>query len=223
MKFVCSLWRGSGFWKKVAKYTAQDVDCLAAALGRHGHSLTVINDGGWQFASSITSICMPRDVSELPDYQPKLWMWSPELHAQIGESFAHIDLDCVVLDDPAGAFDKIAPLQFWDWARDEPYNTSLVFITPGHGHEVWNARNQIDRARRTWRYWTGDQSLVGWALGPGHHTFGNDQGIVQFRRRDMLDNQPRARVIFFCGTKGPGDWASQSQWISEARQIDEQF
>ena len=32
MRFVCSLWRGKGFWKEIAKYDGEDVKTLASML-----------------------------------------------------------------------------------------------------------------------------------------------------------------------------------------------
>jgi len=218
VRFLCSLWQGTGFWKSVARYSVEDVAYLANALERFGHRLTCITDDPSEVEKyRVEAIPMPADVAALPDYQPKLWIWSPELHALIGEPFAHIDLDCVVLDDPATVFHPKHKLQFWNWARQEPYNTSLVYITPGHGCEVWANRNRIDEAKALWPYWTGDQSLVGWTLGPNEWTFGPDDGIVNFSRIAMHDlRPPAAKVVFFCGPLKPRDWAEQVKWIGDA-------
>lgn len=218
MRFVCSLWQGKGFWKGVAKYDAADVAYLAKALARYGHTLTCITDDPIEVENQamVQAIAMPPDVAALPDYQPKLWMWSPKLHAFIGEPFAHIDLDCVILDDPAAVFHPKHKLQFWDWAKKEPYNTSLVYITPGHGCAVWENRHRIEEAKADWEYWTGDQSLVGWTLGPNEWTFGPDQGIVNFSLLREMTAPKGAKVVFFCGPKKPRGWADQVKWIRDA-------
>lgn len=220
MRFLCSLWRGRGFWKGVAKYDESDVAYLANALERYGHTLTCITDEPIEVENQarVQTIAMPPEVAKLPDYQPKLWIWSPELHEQIGEPFAHIDLDCVILADPAKVFHPKHPLQFWDWAKKEPYNTSLVYIMPGHGNEIWVNRGRIEEAKKNWPYWTGDQSLVGWTLGLGQHTFGPADGIVNFSTVTTSFKEPPrgARVVFFCGPLKPRDWADKVKWVKDA-------
>ncbi|MEJ2125545.1 MAG: class I SAM-dependent methyltransferase [Alphaproteobacteria bacterium] len=216
MRFVCFLWRGKAFWKDVAKYGEEDVAYVSRALRRYGHSLTCVHDGTFDIAQyGIPEIIMPEFVASMPDYMPKLWLWSVDFQERIGEPFAFIDLDCVIIDDPAAVFDTKHRLNFWDWAKDEPYNTSLVYITPYTGNNVWLNRGRVAEAKRNWKYWTGDQSLVGWTLGEGLHTFGEAEGVVQFRKETMSDAKPNARVIFFCGPRGPRDVMASVPWLKE--------
>src|SRR5688572_21530353 len=114
MRFICWLWRGRGFWKRVATYGTQHVEVLAAMLDRHGgHRLTCVHDGSFDLPADVDNIVMPPEVAALADYQPKLWAWSPELHELIGERFASIDLDVVVLGDLAPVLQKQAPIELW--------------------------------------------------------------------------------------------------------------
>ena len=217
MRFVCSLWRGKGFWKEIAKYDGEDVKTLASMLDRHGgHKLTCIHDGTFEIPDNVSQVTMPRSVSALPDYQPKLWAWSKDLHEQIGERFAHIDLDVVILADLSRLIDTDDNIIIWDEAKDELYNTSLFVLTPGHGNEVWErlSPSEIDRAKSKAIKWTGDQSFVAYVLGSNIKTFSEFDGVLRFRPNKHRDNEPKqALAVFFCGPYHPKTEQSLSNWV----------
>jgi hypothetical protein len=220
MRFVCWLWKGHGFWKNTAAYDARDVEVLASMLKRHGgHDLTCITDGRFDLPKHIDQIVMPAEVAALPDYQPKIWAWSPELHDTIGERFASIDLDVVLLGDPAlESVWGTPPILLWDEAVDEPYNTSLFFLEPGHGQEVWGAYSPealvAARSRRV--RWTGDQSWVAYILGSKQPTFSEKAGIIRFRGGKHQHGVPLGtRAVFFCGPISPRVISDDCNWVRE--------
>jgi hypothetical protein len=216
MRFVCWLWRGNGFWKETARYDGRHVATLASMLRRHGgHELICIHDGGFELPRSVEGIHMPTRVRKLPDYLPKLWAWSPELHALIGERFASIDLDVVLLGD-------VAPLlagpgvRMWGQgaARHEPYNTSL--FVPGIGFGVWESYSpeRLAAARAAAPYWTGDQSWVAHVLGPDMPTFGEADGVVRYRGGLHREAPPSGcKAMFFCWPMCPRTEAEHSEWV----------
>lgn len=222
MRFVCWLWKGHGFWKNTAAYDARDVEVLASMLKRHGgHDLTCVTDGRFDLPKHIDQIVMPAEVAALPDYQPKIWAWSPELHDTIGERFASIDLDVVLLGDPVLEGAASASILLWDEAVDEPYNTSLFFLEPGFGQEVWTAYSPeaLAAARSRCARWTGDQSWVAYILGSKQPTFGEKDGIIRFRGGKHQHGVPSGtRAVFFCGPQAPNmplGGAGTPGWIRE--------
>jgi len=220
MRFVCFLWRGHGFWKQTARYDARHVARLASMLARHGgHDLICVQDGAFDLPVGVDQIVMPWPVAALPDYLPKLWAWSPELHSRIGARFAVIDLDVVILADPAMVIDADDPILLWGCANREPYNTSLFALTPGAGHDVWRrlSPEAITHAQALVRYWTGDQSWVAHVLGPGLPTFGEGDGVIQYRPKIHRASVPSGTVAaFMCGPYEPFSEAEHSEWVRQA-------
>lgn len=218
MDFVCTLWRGTGFWKRTATYGPQHVERLAAMLARHGgHALTVVHDGNFELPAGVRSVRMPAAVAELPDYLPKLWLWSPDLaDAMDVDRFACVDLDVVILDDLAPVLATANHIRLWDAAVGEPYNTSLFTLTPGHGHQVWWRYSDaaLAGARARAKRWTGDQSWVAHILGWGMPTFGEATGVFRYRPTKHRQAPPRgARAAFFCGPFCPQTESEHSEWV----------
>lgn len=221
MRFVCQLFRGKDFWKATARYDERHVIVLASMLYRHGgHSLTCIQDGSFSIPPGITSITMPEHVAALPDYQPKLWVWSRQLHDLIGERFAVIDLDVVIAGDLAPVLARSERFCIWDHAAGELYNSSLFVISPGFGNAVWDCYsvNTFARVRHDYensgRYWTGDQSWIGHVLGRGKTTFGECDGVIQYRPKYHRAVMPSDMLAcFMCGPYEPFSEAEESEWV----------
>lgn len=220
MRFVCWLWRGRGFWKRTATYDVQHVEALASMLRRHGgYRLACVHDGSFQMPEGVQGVPMPAHVADLPNYLPKLWAWSPEFHERIGERFASIDLDVVLLGDPAAELYGPEPVRIWDSAVGEPYNSSLFVLTPGTGHEVWERMTPaaVEAARKASTRWTGDQSWIAHVLGPHLPTFGEGSGIIRYRPSKHRHEAPAdARAVFLCGPYDPRTEAQGSTWIKQA-------
>lgn len=192
MLFTCILYRGHAFDKPAASYDVQDVLDLQHMLRQHGgHELQCVTDGTFDLPADIPQIIMPEEVRNMPNYLPKLWLWSAEFHAQQSSRqtvIAFLDLDCIVLRDPAELVKDVDDLRIWDWAKGELYNTSFFVLRAGHHTEVWDRRGQIAHARSTMTggdgpqsRWTGDQSFVGYVLGPDMPTFTMADGVHPFR------------------------------------------
>src|SRR5690606_38537773 len=186
MQFTCMLYRGHDFDKPNIGYDVQDVLDLQHMLKQNGgHTLQCVTDGNFDLPPDIPQIIMPPEVAAMPNYLPKLWLWSAEFHAQQTSRqtvIAYLDLDCIVLRDPAPLAEGVDDVRIWDWAKDELYNTSFFVLRAGHHNEVWDRRGQVNAARATLTRWTGDQSFVGYVLGPGMPTFTMADGITHFRK-----------------------------------------
>jgi hypothetical protein len=166
----------------------------------------------------VGDIRMPVAAWSLPDYLPKLWAWSPDLHILIGARFASIDLDWVGLGDVAPLLAGPDPVRMWGKgaARLEPYNTSLFAVEPGFGHAVWRTSSpeRVAEARAKAPYSTGDHSWVAHVLGPDLPTFGEADGIVRYRGGLHREAPPPgARALFFCGPFCPRTEAEHSEWV----------
>jgi len=219
MQFVCFLWRGHAFDRPVARYGLPHVVALARMLARHGgHRLTCVHDGVY-LPDGIRGVRMPDTVSALPDYLPKLWAWSPALHALMPQRFAVVDLDVVIAADLAPVLEAQVPIRLWDSARGEPYNTSLFTLEPGAGHEVWTSMTveRVAAAKARASRWTGDQSWVAHVLGPDLPTFGEDTGVIRYRPSLHRAAPPQnMKAAFFCGPMCPQTEAAHSRWVASA-------
>jgi hypothetical protein len=219
MRFLTFLWHGHGFWKRTAVYSSRHVVTLASMLARHGgHTLACATDRPDLMPGHVAAIALPPAVSGLPDYGPKLWAFSPELHAAMGERFAVIDLDVVLAGDPAVALApfKAEPVAIWNKAAGEPYNSSLFVIAPGACNAVWERASPaaIAAAKAAAGRWTGDQSWIAHVLGPGRPTFGEETGIMQYRPKLHRDTKPAGLIAgFMCGPYEPFDEATRSPWV----------
>jgi hypothetical protein len=161
---------------------------------------------------------MPPEIATLPDYQPKIWAWSPELHEFVGERFTSIDLDVVILGDLAPILATEAPIRLWNDAVGEPYNTSLFTVEPGYGQEVWTdfSPAALKAASENATRWTGDQSWVAHVLGPSMPTFGEDRGVLRYRKSQHRQSVPQGTLAaFFCGPFCPASEREHSQWVMD--------
>jgi hypothetical protein len=182
-------------------------------LNRHGgHELICVQDGSFDIPGSIV---MPEEVAELPDYLPKLWAWSPEFHSIMGGRFASIDLDVVVTDDLAPLLDVNEPFVIWNYAKMEPYNTSLFALEAGYHQKVWKTLSpeRIAAARKQVPYWTGDQSWVAYVLGPDEPTFGQRDGVIAYTPKNRAMKPQGMRAAFLCGPYDPAEEAEKSDWV----------
>lgn len=218
MQFVCWLWHGRDFWKKTVTYSPEHVAKLASMLRRHGgHNLICVSDREMDIPG-VRVVQMPAQVASLPDYLPKLWAWSPEFHEIVGQRFASIDLDVVILGDLAPVLARHVPLLIWDQANLEPYNTSLFVLVPGFCQRVWKeyTPGRLAAARAMADYWTGDQSWVAHILGPLRATFGSETGVHIYRPFMHQGRPPEgAKAMFFCGPYDPAKEREQSKWVGE--------
>ena len=221
MIFVTCLFTGHGFDRdRVMTYGPRHVAVLANMLRRHGgHELVCVHDGQ-DLPAGVTGVQMPDNVAALPRYYPKTWALSDALGHVIGETYAAIDLDVVIVADPAAALPADVRFASWDQARGEPYNSSLFVLEPGARREVWDrfSVEAAEKAERTATYrWTGDQSWIAHVLGPGECTFGEDTGILQYRPSKHRAACPEgARALFMCGPYRPDLEAEHSEWVREA-------
>lgn len=225
MIVLCWLFQGHGFdRRRVMAYGPEHVRVLAAMLRRHGgHQLVCVTDQPEAVQEvGVDAVAMPAEVAALPRYFPKLWAFSRACGDFIGERYASIDLDAVVVGDLAPVLDTADDFLVWDQARGEPYNTSLFALEPGARAEVWDRFNEqaAEAAERTASFrWTGDQSWVAWVLGAGQRTFGEDAGVIQYRPTLHRAGPPAgARALFLCGPFLPDLEAAHSQWLREAWQ-----
>lgn len=230
MIFVCWLFQGHGFNRdRVMTYGPSHVRVLANMLERAGgHRLLCVTDQPARVERVLPIgdvVELPAEVAALPRYYPKLWAYSKAFGEIVGERFASIDLDAVVVEDLAPVLER-APgtpghdFLVWDQARGERYNTSLFALTPGARAEVWDrfTVEAGDTAEAVVGRPTGDQCWLGYILGPGQATFSEaSSGVLQYRPKAMRAARPEgARAFFMCGPYRPDLEAALSPWVREA-------
>ncbi|MEC9346068.1 MAG: hypothetical protein VYB54_07560 [Pseudomonadota bacterium] len=217
--FVCWLFRGNDFdRRKVMTYTPAHVATLAAMLQRHGgHRLVCVSDMDVN-VPGVRVIPMPRHVSALISYYPKLWAFSMQFAEQIGERFASIDLDVVVMGDLGPLLDEPGDFRIWDSARGQPYNSSFFVMDPGARWRVWEDFDQAlaERVKSRYERWCGDQGWIAHVLGPDEAVFPESEGeLIRYRSREHQFGVPEtAKAVFTCGPYRP-DTLRHLHWVED--------
>lgn len=150
----------------------------------------------------------------------RLKLFSPEMREILGDRFAVIDLDCVVvgsLDSVFGRSDSFVMNSYPSRRKDQHYNGSLMMMDAGARPLVWSEFSpprSIERIRRNPRMCVGtDQAWVRLCLGKSEARFTEADGVYDFgaTRRQLPSN---ARLVFFSGPRDPSEWR-HLEWVRD--------
>lgn len=219
--FVCWLFTGHDFDRsRVVRYGPKHVQHLNRMLKRVGpYDLVCVTDQPEDVKAQcpgIEVIRMPDRVAAFPSYYPKLWAFSKEFGDKIGRRFCSIDLDTVIVTDPAPLLKRTEEFVVWDQAKLELYNTSFFLLDPNSRTQVWDGFTvqTAETARLGYRKWCGDQSWMAHILGEGEATFSEGDGLIQYRRTLHREKFPKGMIAaFLCGPYDP--MTEDSPWIRE--------
>lgn len=221
---VCFLWQGHGHIRNdVPTYRAHHVNGLLRMLRRTlsvPFQLVCATDQPQGIDPAVRIVTLPMDVRHLPSYLPKLWAFSREFGAVIGQRFVVTDLDVVLVGDLAPRLTPGESFIIESWARGEPYSSSFFTLDPGARAEVWQrlSAENIDRARDHFRthglHWCGDQSFIAWVLGDKQPTFRD--GLTDHFQDRLYWNAPKPGIAayYFNGPRDPA--THKCEWVRDA-------
>jgi hypothetical protein len=215
-------------WLWGDKYGAPHIRKLAAAVKRNydkPHRFLVFSN---------VDVVLPKSIEVAPIANPeligrgcfcRLRMFDPQWQAWHGltEPFVSLDLDLVItgkLDNVFEARDTFRILQGVNAANPNPFNASLMQLTPGYHSEVWQSFSP-ERAAQIPRHdfpddqgwlWVTLPNAKGWKPGP-------ESGVYAFQKpgwpAECKTTLPaNARVVAFFGWRKPEAFASLP-WVRE--------
>lgn len=201
-------------------YGPRHVNTLQRMLARHldmPHELVCITD----MPEGVRCRTLPLWDKCRGGCYNRLYLYSSDMRSLLGERFACIDLDCVIIGDVAPIFARTEPFLIHAYTdgtfRDQRYNGSLVIMDAGVHEHVWTSFDPvasvalIDRDRRARRRIGTDQAWVSRQV-DGAVTLGQAEGI--YEQRLLNDGLPEdARMVFFSGPRDPSQ--SPLPWVRE--------
>lgn len=172
------------------------------------HRIACVTDLREGIDPSIEIIPPPRDFEDVripswgfgkPQCLRRLAMFRRDAADIFGERFVCMDLDCVVsgLLDPL--FDTDAEFKICKGtAESRPYNGSMMLVKAGARPQLYD-RFTVQEATEAGRHFVGsDQAWISYALGPNEQTWGSEDGVHFWERRE-----PDTRLQFFPGQFKP--------------------
>lgn len=231
LTFVCWKWRDPGTGHRlpsVCSYTAHHVNVLQRMLDRHvsvPHRVVCLTDD--PAGVECETLPVPTQYAELGGCFRRLWMFSDEAAAVLGERFVSIDLDVVVLDDLAPLFDRPEPLVMNSympgshWDPDQHVNGGMMLITAGAHPELWEhftpacGTFRVRDGRRRGLCIGTDQAWIRLKLGKTVPRWGAADGV--YDARFTREVAPRdARIVLFAGRRDPS--LDSRPWVQDAWQ-----
>lgn len=210
----------SWFWVQPngrASYNADTVNAWAKMVRKHitlPHRIACVTDFPNGIDSSIEIISPPRDFENVriptwnekkPQCLRRLSMFSPKAGEMFGDRFVCMDLDCIVTGNLDPLFDVPADFKMMEGTAPKlrPYNGSMTLLTAGARPQVYTEFTP-ERAVLAGKHFIGsDQAWIGFCLGWGEETWGENDGALWFSPRYSMGTPDDARVMFFPGAQKP--------------------
>lgn len=231
ISIVCWLWHVPKF----RDYRPEHVNVLRRAIARHlttPHRFICIADSAEDFDPEVEVLITPPAAAEVgrlksiegdrfPSCFRRLWTFSAEARALLGERVMVLDIDAV----PTGRLDPLIdreedfvgwrPLMKWG---DKPRVGGGIYLlrtgTRTHVWERFEGQASIAQARRA-GFRGSDQAWMSYLLGATEATWQEPSGIYSIRdlRDGRLPLPADARIVQFNGPRKP--WDSPLPWVKE--------
>lgn len=230
LDIVCFKWKPAPGYR--SKFGPETVNILSRMVARNygEHRFSCITDDPSGIDKHIRVIPLWSEFANVPSphgvrnpscYR-RLKLFSPEAANIVGNRFAVMDLDTVILGDIRPILDR--PEEFIMWREIDPrsyYNGSLWMMTAGARRQVYDKFNPAtspQEAKKAGRFGS-DQGWISHILGRGEATWKDSDGIYSFRLREHLDDGRKplpsnARMVMFHGGTDPDSPRAQRiPWI----------
>lgn len=205
LRVVLWLWHGAGgAWGRYGIEHANRCARMVRANLSLPHELVCITDiaedGAAYFDAGIRLVQIWNDLADRGRCWRRLKAFAPEMTDIIGERWAWIDLDCVILGDLAPLFERPEDLVLWrSQSTRAPYNGSMVLHTAGTMPEIWERYSPHVAVN----YPGSDQAWFAHCLGANMPVWTDRDGVLAYNRygRRCRHGPPDgARVMFFPGS-----------------------
>lgn len=163
--------------------------------------ITDLHDAVTEFDPEIRLVPIWSDHAERGRCWRRLKAFAPGMEQILGERWAWIDLDCVVMGDLTPLFERDEDLVLWrSQSTRNPYNGSMVLHRAGTMPEIWQQyRPQIDLKGLP----GSDQAWLAHLLGSRMPVWTDRDGVYAYNRygrRWRKGPPPGARIMFFPGS-----------------------
>lgn len=219
-------------WKKIKKgiqlpskteYSSNHVNVLYSMLNRHltiPFNLICITDNATGIEREIKTLPLWNLHTHLGGCFNRLYVFSKDMKDIIGNRFVCIDLDCVILNNIDGLFDRnddfiinsYKPIN--EPIHDQYYNGSMFMMNAGARSKVWEyfdmeTFNSIPKDIKKDLVGT-DQAWIRYVLGKREKRWTEEDGVYEYRqvRFQMPDN---VRIVFFSGKRDPS--MARDEWV----------
>lgn len=230
--FTTWKWNQEGYR---SSYSAREVHVLRNMVRRHyakPHVFCCVTDDPTGIDSDVKVVPMPHNFSELknpsfkkgPNCYRRLFGFSEQARAAIGERIVSLDLDVVVTDDISPLVDRDEEFVGWGDAiyRAKKYNGSLWMLTAGARKHVWDEFDPMTSPEiaNAAGYRGSDQGWISYSLRDRHEAnWSVHDGVYSYRVHILPFGgrlPPDARIVIFHGLFDP--WGPEAQSLEWVRQ-----
>jgi len=225
LKFVCYKWCNEQSNKNVYVYKADHVNRLYNMLERklrQPFELYCITDDSNNLNPFIKTIPLPVEYKLWGERWCLVWSFSEEMKELVGDRFAVLDLDVVIVDYIDDLFDNDHDIVLMKGTSKNktPYNTGFIYMKAGSRRLIWDFFDVelAVRLQEKTRYVGTAQSWVG-AFLREEAVWSKKEGVYAYRLLKDKENLPEnAKIVFFPGAKddpSQTEVQKQSPWILE--------
>ena len=224
-------WRKPGYR---TAYTSDHVNTLYSMVARHcsmPFRFICITDDAEGIRSEVE--CFPlgdyyRDLKNPtfpawgPNGYPRLPAFSVDFARIAGERFVSLDLDALIISDPAPLWDRPEDFVIYRHGPGGHYNGSMWMLRTGSRPQVWEDFDPVRSPKLASAAGNrgSDQGWIQYRLGKDEATWTEKDGVYSYRSdlrcgaRRLPDD---ARIVFFWGWPKPWEPEAQrrSPWIQE--------
>jgi hypothetical protein len=234
--FLTYLWTGTGLGDR--PYAPAHVNALQRAVARHlshPHRFVCVADSTEGFAPEVEVVLTPPaalaigkhrspEGGRFPSCYRRLWTFSAEAAAVLGEIVLLADIDMLVLGsiDHLFEFQPTADFVGWrpfrDWGRQLRFGGGIYRLRTGTRTSVWSnftGAASIQRARAA-GFRGSDQAWISYCLAGREPYYDRGSGIYSIRDLTAPAFLPPAdaRIVQFNGPQKP--WSSTLPWVKRS-------
>lgn len=230
LTIVCFFWRRNktGFkLPAVCDYSPKHIIRLRNGLKRHlhiPHRLVCVTDQPHLMPKGVEAIPLWDKCRDLGGCFNRLYTFSPAMRKLLGERFACIDLDCVIVGDVTPIFsrredfiiNRYCPTAFDKRPIPQFYNGGLFMMNAGARRHVWDTFDPLVSPALIHNnpcVVGTDQAWIRMVLGEGEATWGPEHGIYEARNIGDHPLPSNARIVMFAGKRDPS--IANQPWVRE--------
>ena len=232
LTIACFLWQRNttGFQlPSKVDYGPEHVRRLGNGLKRHlsiPHNFVCITDQVEAVqAVGVATIPLWDKCRYLGGCFNRLYTFSSDMRDTLGERFACIDIDAVVVSDVTHLFtrsedfliNRYIPSPKGDQAPEQGYNGGLYMMDAGARSVVWDTFDPVSSPlsieAAAGRVVGTDQAWARMVLGPNEATWGPEDGVYEARSIGHKPLPDNACLVFFAGRRDPS--VCGHKWVRE--------
>ena len=208
----------------VCDYTPAHVHTLQAMIARNTtipHRFVCITDDPEGLECETIPLW---EVYEAGGCYHRLRAFDPGIRDLLGERFAWIDLDAVIVGGLDGILGVDADFAINGYVYGnrpgQHYNGAIVVMDAGARPQVWERFDPVESPRviqalnRDKTLIGSDQAWISHALGPGERAFDRRDGVYELLSLPSQETLPDdARIVLFSGPRDPSQ--SDLPWVKE--------